>query len=83
MLQQAALITTFNECETQWDRRSCASRHRDYAFIVPRDPHAAVRPEAFDALRMFGADMCAKVLPPTAAPYVRHATACPRCGRLS
>lgn len=81
--QKDAMIMTCYECETQWGRRICASCHQDYAFIVPRDPDAAVPPEAFDALRIFGADMCAVVLPPTAAPYVPHATACPRCGRLS
>lgn len=81
--QKDAMIMTCYECETQWGRRICASCHQDYAFIVPRDPGAAVPPEAFDALRIFGADMCAVVLPPATAPFLPHSTACPRCSPIS
>ncbi len=80
--QKDAMIMTCCECETQWGRRTCATCHKDYAFIVPHDPEASVPPEAFDALRMFGADMCAPLLPPTTAPFLPHATACPRCNIL-
>ncbi|HWQ93476.1 MAG TPA: hypothetical protein VN673_17550 [Clostridia bacterium] len=80
--QKDALIMACRECETQWGRRVCASCHKDYAFIVPRDSDAVLPPEVFDSLRIFGADICAEVLPPISAPYLPHDTACPHCSRL-
>lgn len=77
--QGDALLMTCIECETQWGRRVCGSCRRDYAFMIPRDVEAVVSPEAFDAPRIFGADMCALILPPTTAPFVPNATACPHC----
>ncbi len=74
-----ALIMTCKECETEWGRRVCPSCRGDYVFIIPRVSEATFSPEDFDALRIFGADLCASVLPPTAAPFVPRGTACPRC----
>jgi hypothetical protein len=44
---------------------------------------ALTPPEAFDALRIFGADMCAALLPPTTAPFLPRSTECPFCKPMS
>jgi hypothetical protein len=77
--QEDTSIMTCYECETEWGRRTCATCHRDYAFIVPHDAGANVPPDAFDPLRIFGADLCATLLTPTTAPFLARLTECPHC----
>jgi hypothetical protein len=67
------------DCDSEWGRRTCPDCHTDYAFIVPHDSAAIAPLETFDSLRMFGADMCAPLLPPTSAPFLARSTECPRC----
>ncbi len=76
--ENAAIMACY-ECETEWGRRTCATCHKDYAFIVPHDPKANAPPGAFDPLRIFGADLCASLLTPTTAPFLARSTECPWC----
>jgi hypothetical protein len=80
--QKDATLFSCRECGSQWGRRICRVCRKDYTFIIPHDLDAGAPPDAFDALRMFGADMCAQVLASTSAPFVPNATACPRCDVL-
>jgi len=77
--QAESNMMTCLDCESEWGRRTCPNCHIDYAFIVPHDSAAIVPLEKFDPLRMFGADMCAPLLPPTSAPFLARSTECPRC----
>ena len=77
--QEGANIMTCLDCGSEWGRRPCPRCHTDYAFIVPHDSDADIPPEHFDPVRIFGADMCASLLPPTTAPFHTRSTRCPRC----
>jgi hypothetical protein len=78
--EKDAMIMTCYECETEWGRRTCGKCHKDYAFIVPHDKDANLPPGVFDPLRVFGADMCATILPASSAPFLARSTECPYCG---
>lgn len=77
--QKEAMIMICHECETQWGRRICSTCHKDYAFIVPRDLDADAESNVFDALRIFGSDMCALVLAPRSKSEFPYKTKCPHC----
>ena len=67
------------QCRTQWGRRRCPSCHRDYAFIIPPIGEGDDLSEVIDVVRLFGADICAMLLPPTSAPFEFRSTLCPHC----
>lgn len=77
--EHGAMIMTCSDCRTEWGRRVCANCRQQYAFIVPHDPETAAAAETFDSVRMFGADMCAELLPPEAGSTLLRDTACPYC----
>ncbi|MFO1515040.1 MAG: hypothetical protein U1F83_19395 [Verrucomicrobiota bacterium] len=74
-----ATIMVCSDCDSEWGRRECKVCRRDYAFIVPHDPRTTVTTEEFDPVRIFGADMCAALLPPAEAPFLTRSTECPHC----
>lgn len=77
--QKAGTSIMTCQCKSEWGRRKCGQCGRDYAFIVPGDVHLEGPTTTFDALKFFGADMCAPLLQPVAAPFIFHDTACPHC----
>jgi len=68
------------QCGAEWGRRDCPVCRQDYAFIVPRDREVDATREIIDPLRVFGADMCASLVPPASLPFLTRPTECPRCG---
>ncbi len=76
---KGSIIVTCSDCGTEWGRRVCADCRRQYAFIVPHDPEVLTSAETFDSVRMFGADMCAEILPPELGSPLPRDTACPYC----
>ena len=80
--QEDAAIMTCRDCDSEWGRRKCGDCHRDYAFIIPHDSAAIATPEKFDPAHMFGADMCAPLLPPTSAPFLARIPECPHCKKI-
>ncbi len=71
------------QCGAEWGRRDCSVCRQDYAFIVPRDTQVDAVREMIDPVRVFGADMCASLLPPDSIPFSTRPTECPRCHPLS
>jgi hypothetical protein len=67
------------QCGAEWGRRDCPVCRQDYAFIVPRDREVDATREIIDPLRVFGADMCASLVPPASLPFQTRPTECPRC----
>ncbi|MBK7091817.1 MAG: hypothetical protein IPH59_08860 [bacterium] len=80
--QEDAAMMTCRDCDSEWGRRKCGDCHRDYAFIIPHDSAAIATPEKFDPVHMFGADMCAPLLPPTSAPFLARIPECPHCKKM-
>ena len=70
-------------CGAEWGRRDCPVCRQDYAFIVPHDKQVDDARESLDPVRVFGADMCAFLLPPNSVPFRTRPTQCPRCQPLS
>lgn len=71
------------QCGTEWGRRDCPVCRQDYAFIVPRDKQVDAVRDIIDPVRVFGADMCASLLPPDSASFLTRPTECPRCRPMS
>ncbi len=71
------------QCGAEWGRRTCPECREEYAFIVPRDKQVDSVLELSDPVRVFGADMCALLLPVDSVPFQTRPTECPRCRPLS
>jgi len=71
------------QCGAEWGRRTCPECREEYAFIVPRDKQVDSVLELSDPVRVFGADMCAVLLPVDSVPFQTRPTQCPHCHPLS
>lgn len=77
--QDDATIMVCSDCHSEWGRRMCPTCRQDYAFIVPRDTQVDALREVIDPVRVFGANMCAFLLPMESALFSTRPTECPRC----